>query len=103
MRKRFFIPIIFPCGCLLVLLALGCGGEVHSPATDPISASKPPEPIERYGLMWEEYDLDSGVVASGQSLSHILSPAGMSAGQIALLANATKKDYDVRKMQSGKP
>lgn len=103
MRKRFLIPTIFPCGCLLVLLALGCGGEVHSPATDPISASKPPEPIERYGLMWEEYDLDSGVVASGQSLSHILSPAGMSAGQIALLANATKKDYDVRKMQSGKP
>ena len=96
-----FIPLhIFVCAA--VILAMSCGETAESRRSANNEPTVPVTPIERFGLLWEAFDIDSGVVASGQSLSHILSPAGMSAGEITLLAQATETEYDVRSMRSGK-
>jgi hypothetical protein len=100
MIARFLNLHVF--ACALAFLALSCGEVDESQQTAENRPAIPAEPIERFGLIWETFEVDSGVVASGQSLSHILSPAGMSAGEITLLAQATQSDYDVRNMRSGK-
>ncbi len=100
MIARFLNLHVF--ACALAFLALSCGEVDESQQTAENRPAIPAEPIERFGLLWETFEVDSGVVASGQSLSHILSPAGMSAGEITLLAQATQSDYDVRNMRSGK-
>jgi len=100
MIARFLNLHVF--ACALAFLAPSCGEVDESQQTAENRPAIPAEPIERFGLIWETFEVDSGVVASGQSLSHILSPAGMSAGEITLLAQATQSDYDVRNMRSGK-
>lgn len=100
MITRFLNLQVFVCVC--IFLAMGCG---LAPKSREVANNEPAvadKPLERFGLLWEAFDLDSGVVASGQSLSHILSPAGMTAGEITLLAQATHSEYDVRNMRSGK-
>jgi|TARA_B100000768_G_scaffold38824_1_gene37662 murein DD-endopeptidase MepM/ murein hydrolase activator NlpD len=90
---------------LLVLLfgTFGCKDVSDNVPIREANFQPPTNPVERFGLMWEGLDIDSGIVAPGQSLSHILRPAGMNAGQITLLAQATNEEYDVRNMRSGKP
>lgn len=100
MIARFINLHIFVCAA--VILAMSCGETAESRRAANNEPTVPVKPIERFGLLWEAFDIDSGVVASGQSLSHILSPAGMSAGEITLLAQATETEYDVRSMRSGK-
>ncbi len=100
MIARFIHLHIFVCAA--VILAMSCGETTESRRAANNEPTVPVKPIERFGLLWEAFDIDSGVVASGQSLSHILSPAGMSAGEITLLAQATETEYDVRSMRSGK-
>jgi murein DD-endopeptidase MepM/ murein hydrolase activator NlpD len=100
MIARFINLHIFVCAA--VILAMSCGETAESRRAANNEPTVPVTPIERFGLLWEAFDIDSGVVASGQSLSHILSPAGMSAGEITLLAQATETEYDVRSMRSGK-
>jgi murein DD-endopeptidase MepM/ murein hydrolase activator NlpD len=100
MIARFIHLHIFVCAA--VILAMSCGETTESGRAANNEPTVPVKPIERFGLLWEAFDIDSGVVASGQSLSHILSPAGMSAGEITLLAQATETEYDVRSMRSGK-
>ena len=90
-------------GLAAILLALGCGSGTNPSAENAEIPAPPVEPLVRFGLLWEAFDVDSGVVASGQSLSHILLPAGLSPGQITLLAQASEDEYDVRNMRSGKP
>ena len=100
------IARLFTCeivGCAAILFALGCGNGANPTAENAEIPALPVEPLVRFGLLWEAFDVDSGVVASGQSLSHILLPAGMSPGQITRLAQATEDEYDVRNMRSGKP
>jgi len=85
------------------LLLAGCG------ESQPEHASKNPptpiatEPLERFGVVWEGLSIDSGVVASGQSLSHLLGPAGLSAATIQTIASNARETYDVRNMRSGRP
>ena len=86
----------------IIGLAIGCNAIPESARVEVATPNPPTEPLERFGLLWEAFDSDSGVIASGQSLSHILSPAGMSAGEIARLTQATNDEYDVRNMRSGK-
>lgn len=100
MIARFIHLHVFVCAA--VILAMSCGETAESRRAANNEPTVPVKPIERFGLLWEAFDIDSGVVASGQSLSHILSPAGMSAGEITLLAQATETEYDVRSMRSGK-
>ena len=93
--------------CLAVfqLLLLGCG--YSEPEVAELSETEEPEPIrepiERFGLMWEEFRADSGQVEDGQSLSHLLGPAGVRSADIYKIAEASRESYDVRNIRAGKP
>lgn len=66
---------------------------MKAPAEDPI----------RFGLKITEYSVDSGVVQSGESLSHLLSSRGVSASTIHSLAQESKTVFDVRKIRANRP
>ena len=59
------------------------------------------EPLRRFGVVWEDLVVDSGTVESGQSLSHLLDPAGIGPGKVATLAANSRKVWDVRYMKAG--
>ena len=91
----------------IFLLAV-CGlAACGNPAPDTGGAltvdQEPPPPLERFGVVWEGLEVDSGTVQSGHSLSHILGPAGVSAGAIATIANESKDTYDVRNIRAQQP
>ena len=65
------------------------------------TAPPEPEPLRRFGVVWEDLVVDSGKVASGQSLSHLLDPTGLGPGAIATLAANSRNTYDVRNMKAG--
>ncbi|MGY8941832.1 MAG: peptidoglycan DD-metalloendopeptidase family protein [Flavobacteriales bacterium] len=88
-----FIGTFYQCGNL--------NPETRSPAIQ--GAPEPQAPKERFGIIWSDFLVDSGEVKSGQSLSHLLSPAGLSAGAIANIAESSKPTYDVRSMRAGQP
>jgi len=97
-----------PWGFVLVgLIMAGCGhgGEPNrdGAATAMASSTVAMEPLERFGVVWEGLTVDSGVVASGQSLSHLLGPAGLSAATIQTIASSSRDSYDVRNMRAGRP
>ena len=94
--QRWFPLIILCCG----LVACGGSGE-GSVFVEP--EAPPHVPIERFGVVWEGLEVDSGTVQPGHSLSHILGPAGVSAGAITNLANETKSTYDVRNIRAEQP
>ena len=86
------------CACL----AWGCGGVApESPSEVSAHALEEPEPIRRFGVVWEDLVVDSGRVSSGESLSHLLDPAGIGPGRIATLAANSRATYDVRNMKAG--
>lgn len=98
-------------GIGLGLLALGLIGTFYqcgnlNPETRDSAiqgAPEPQAPKERFGIIWSDFLVDSGEVKSGQSLSHLLSPAGLAAGAIANIAESSKPTYDVRSMRAGQP
>ena len=94
--QRWILLIILCCS----LIACGGSGE-GSVFVEP--EAPPHVPIERFGVVWEGLEVDSGTVQPGHSLSHILGPAGVSAGAITNLANETKSTYDVRNIQLSNP
>ena len=61
-----------------------------------------PEPTYRFGVVWDSLVVDSGLVKSGQSLSHLLDPAGIGPGKVATLAANSRPTYDVRNMRAGR-
>ena len=50
-----------------------------------------------------DWVLKKGVVRSGQSLSHLLSPEGVSSGTLHHIATEEREVYDVRRMREGRP
>ena len=50
------------------------------------TAPSVPDPTYRFGVVWDSLVVDSGQVKSGQSLSHLLEPAGIGPGKVATLA-----------------
>ena len=61
------------------------------------------ESVFRFGLNWEEVVADSGSVKAGQSLSHLLNPAGVAFGTIQQLVEATRSVFDVRRILPDRP
>jgi len=57
-------------------------------------------PDMRFGVKWEFVKVDSGKVKSGQSLSHLLDGTGFGQSNIAILAENSKKVWDVRYMRA---
>ena len=83
----------------LLLAWTSCGDNDHRMG----GFSKPPvpEPTYRFGVGWDSLVVDSGQVKSGQSLSHLLDPAGIGPGKVASLAANSRPTYDVRNMRPG--
>lgn len=95
----------FCIGFALLLGLFSCGNAPDRNVGDAVSATPtaPSEPLIRFGLEWESYAVDSGRVASGQSLSHLLDPTGIGAGAIAQIAQSSREVYDVRNFRAGQP
>jgi murein DD-endopeptidase MepM/ murein hydrolase activator NlpD len=86
---------------ILAILLIACSSDETSTLFLTDEPNTVQEPAQRFGLIWSTLDVDSGTVRSGQSLSHLLSPAGLSQAAIGEIAEASKPDYDVRSMKSG--
>ena len=86
-------------GALLLVWA-SCSGGDHGMGG--FSAPPLPEPTYRFGVVWDSLVVDSGQVKSGQSLSHLLDPAGIGPGKVATLAANSRPTYDVRNMRAGR-
>ncbi|MDA0904545.1 MAG: peptidoglycan DD-metalloendopeptidase family protein [Bacteroidetes bacterium] len=99
------VQAVFWAGCVVWLgIASGCGegqGPHGSATGGAFRAVAEPEPTMRFGVVWDDLLVDSGEVKSGQSLSHILDPAGIGPGRIANLAANSRKTWDVRSMRAG--
>lgn len=61
------------------------------------------EESPRFGLNWTEFSVDSGTVSAGQSLSHLLLPAGVSSASLQSLSQASKPVFDVRTIRPERP
>ena len=59
------------------------------------------EIVYKYNIPDDRYDVDYGIVKSGQNLSHILSDHGLSRREIHRLSEKSKPVFDVRKIRSG--
>ena len=93
MNKRWFIVVT---GLALLLAVLKfCGGN----ETTIFNPEPEPEPKIRFGLFWDSLSVDSGVVNSGQTLSHLLDPWGITPGQVATLAANSRDVYRVTSMR----
>lgn len=89
------------CFGIIAITLIQCGSNSIAPFSHSDAPDTVDQPLERFGLIWEHFAVDSGTVRSGQSLSHLLSPAGLSASAIVQIAEASQPDYDVRSMKSG--
>lgn len=95
---------------VLTLLAIGafflveCGSEEGSGFSSGsfLSPVPEPEPKVRFDLFWDSLIVDSGVIKSGQTLSHLLDNYGISAGKVATLAANSKDVFRVTDMRAGK-
>ena len=93
MNKSWFIVVP---GLALILAVLKfCGGN----ETTIFNPEPEPEPKIRFGLFWDSLSVDSGVVNSGQTLSHLLDPWGITPGQVATLAANSRDVYRVTSMR----
>ncbi len=61
------------------------------------------EPKTMYGIEYETYDVESGTVAGGQTLSHILGRAGLTSPAIDRIARTSKPTFDMRNLNVGQP
>lgn len=89
-----------------LLLSLGCGegtGPSIENETTGNEGITTPEPLIRFGLNWDAFSADSGTVAAGQSLSHLLGGAGVSSNTLIELAAAAEPVYDVRSIRADRP
>ena len=98
------------------LILSGCGrtetGGQPSALLSLISVAVPAETASeedrlaaQFGLANDSVDwiVSAGTVRSGQSLSHLLSPVGISNASLHHIATAHRDVYDVRQMREGRP
>ena len=102
---------LFP--VLLILGLVSCGGpdrEVDVLASSTGQGSAPAAPVltpdETEALRFAIEDtvalrVEAGTVRRGQSLSHLLSPAGVSAQLLHVMATEERDVFDVRRMKAG--
>ena len=60
-----------------------------------------PEPVYKYGLPVDSFNIESGKVKNNQYLSQILNSRGVDMGTIDKIARKSKSVFDVRKIKSG--
>ena len=80
---------------------LASAGSRQTPPAEPVLTLGEKE-AQRFAIAdTVALDVAAGEVRSGQSLSHILAPAGVSAAQLHLMAIDQKAVFDVRRMKAG--
>lgn len=80
---------------------LASAGSRQTPPAEPVLTPGEQE-AQRFAIADTlSLDVAAGEVRSGQSLSHILAPAGVSAAQLHLMATDQKAVFDVRRMKAG--
>ena len=92
----------------MALVLFGCNPEGNRDASNQNETTAAdevavPEPLVRFGLNWEAFEVDSGKVAAGQSLSHLLGKAGVSSGTLFELVQAAEPVFDARRIRAERP
>lgn len=64
-------------------------------------AEEPREPKELYGIIYEDYELETKKVGTGQTLSHILGGMGLNSAMIDKVDRAARPVYNMRGMRAG--
>ena len=106
--------LLTPLSFVLLVLCLGsCGGpdrevDVLASSTGqgaaPVAPALTPDKQEALRFAIEDtvvLSVEAGTVRSGQSLSHLLSPAGVSAQMLHAMATGEREAFDVRRMKAG--
>lgn len=106
--------LLTPLSFVLLVLCLGsCGGpdrevDVLASSTGqgaaPVAPALTPDEQEALRFAIEDtvvLSVKAGTVRSGQSLSHLLSPAGVSAQMLHAMATGGREAFDVRRMKTG--
>jgi len=68
--------------------------EISTQQPEPI-----PDPVIRFGIVWDSLSVDSGIINSGQTLSHLLDPYGLGPGKIVTLAANSRPVFNVLNMK----
>ncbi|MCE4563225.1 M23 family metallopeptidase [Maribellus sp. CM-23] len=90
-------------GAVVILMMNACAPK--SPPreevtiTDTIATIK--EPVLKYGLPVDSFNLEDGIVRNNEYLSQILNERGVSMATIDRIARKSKEVFDVRKIKSG--
>jgi murein DD-endopeptidase MepM/ murein hydrolase activator NlpD len=94
--NRQIIQVLF---LVFIFAAQSCRQNQQKVITEPDVAV--PEPVYRYGLPIDSFQVVDGIVESGQHLSSVLSKFGVNLGTIDTIARNAKPVFDVRKIRQG--
>ena len=83
----------------LVVIAVACTNEEPTVYVDECAGL----PTIRFGLDFTEFEVDSGAVEPGTTLSELLDPLGIGPGLVAELTDPARGNFDARRMQEGSP
>lgn len=102
--KKYYVVLVAALLCVAVLVLVFLPKRTASDTLDEVQLADSAEVEEityKYGIPMDEYDVNYGLVKSGQSLSYILSDHGLSAEKIHALNERAKDVFDVRKIRAG--
>jgi murein DD-endopeptidase MepM/ murein hydrolase activator NlpD len=94
--NRQLIQVLF---LVFIFAAQSCRQNQQKDIAEPEVAV--PEPVYRYGLPIDSFQVVDGIVESGQHLSSVLSNFGVNLGTIDTIARKAKPVFDVRKIRQG--
>ncbi len=91
-------------GILLTITHFSCTQKNQHKTSDeavPDTLVTIAEPVIRYGLPIDSFNIENGIVGRNEYLSQILNSRGVSMATIDLIARKSKEIFDVRKIKSG--
>lgn len=93
-----FVMRFFVC-CIFSLLLWGCsskGGENVE-----VQECKEPQPVLKYGLEIEKYDVEPGEIGKGDFFGSIMDRAGVDPNMVQRILAASREVFDARKVKLG--
>lgn len=74
-----------------------------APLSESISKVPPKQPVNYYGMNFDNYSVTTSVVRKGQTLASLLKPHHVSLSTILKTACVSKKTFNVRRIKAGQP
>ncbi|PTN08652.1 M23 family metallopeptidase [Mangrovibacterium marinum] len=101
--KKYWVEGVFVVAAVaLVIWIFIQKGKTDTPAPQPEAEEVVvPEPVFKFGLPVDSFQIDAGTIKRNQNLSDILLPYGVSYQTIAEIAQKSKTIFDVRKIKQG--